>query len=1238
MKKVLSFFIAIFFVFGNVALSQDWNFTRNIHAGQVRGLAVDAKNRLWVIGTNANVLVYDLNRTGTNVTTALVTVTALTVGETDYPINGGGDQGRGMNIGNDGKIYCSTQSGEVFVIDPNTPLTNPMVALRRLNPINVSVTAASATANGNVVVCGVNSANIFAFDNSGESLSITMAGGTVTAGRDVAISADGNDLYIATLTSNIQHWRNQAGTGLADGVTYTFQRAINNPNGSAACQDIFLDGTNQRLWIGIQEATPARFDCWDISGAEPVQLTDLTLTSVGNTSTATGGFTVQRGSYFDGYRAYIGDAYNRVIEFEQPNVKVTIRANTAIVPDVMTPNSFVQIRGASPFTWDAKGPLMTNVDGDYWEAKIGLPLSASGTTLEYKFFTNATDINGGGWEADFVGGGNRTFTVPSQDVVLPVSFVNGVGGIAKDYTPFNPGPNEVAVMFRVNMEGDVNFDKATQHVAVRGTEPFDWGANKLILTREARHANPGQCDYDGTNFWSAVINIPKSLLGTEIQYKFVIIDSPTEDAACGWEDADNRTFVLGGDTTLHWEWYSNVPPVSGVDPVDVNLTIIANTATVPDTLSPNSYVQIRGGAAAFGNWNDQGNAPRMENVDGDYWKLTVTLRGMPGTEIPYKFYTNTTTGIGGGGWEENLGHSSGNRIFTFPDTDQNIVLPVQFVNAIRQGLPQDYTPLVAGADEVAVMFRVNMQGNSNFNKETQFMAVRGGFPASSPNMSAPDWSRNFLLTRETDHANGGSQQYDGTNFWSGVTTIPKSFVNTTIPYKFVILNSASETADVTTWEPDRPSGGNRTFVLGGDTTLHWKYWDDGAPVAVTGTDTVIVTYRVDLSTAIRSRGFTDGDTIEVRSGRESAKHYLSGANPSIKRLGKVGLTGNIYEARDTLIGELGGKMYYQYYLWKNGDEVKESFYNFDGTTGQIAECRFVILNGTTQWSTTNVQDVVANTITDMRRQPDFPNMERLSKEVIVKMVCDLRPAYYTLLAGYELPCEQTGVILVPEDAGRLYDELGVWLNGPMVGGWTAWGTSLRDSTSKKMHDDGTNGDDVAGDRKYTVLVTLGPNAPYDRQRNIGQEFKFGIWGLDNEMGYGNNHFANIDDATGAFTLEVQFGSIHPNRYPGWNFDSQEPTIDVKQLGDVPDKYALEQNYPNPFNPSTIIRYDIIKSSNVSLKIYDIMGREVTTLVNDVQTAGRYEVMFSAKNLSSGVYFYRLIADDFTAIKKMVLMK
>jgi hypothetical protein len=83
---------------------------------------------------------------------------------------------------------------------------------------------------------------------------------------------------------------------------------------------------------------------------------------------------------------------------------------------------------------------------------------------------------------------------------------------------------------------------------------------------------------------------------------------------------------------------------------------------------------------------------------------------------------------------------------------------------------------------------------------------------------------------------------------------------------------------------------------------------------------------------------------------------------------------------------------------------------------------------------------------------------------------------------------------------------------------------------------------------------------------------------------------------------------------------------------------LEQNYPNPFNPITTIRDSVPATARVALKVFDILGREVETLVDDLQTSGSYSISYDARNLSSGVYFYRLQTADFSQTKKFLLVK
>ncbi len=99
------------------------------------------------------------------------------------------------------------------------------------------------------------------------------------------------------------------------------------------------------------------------------------------------------------------------------------------------------------------------------------------------------------------------------------------------------------------------------------------------------------------------------------------------------------------------------------------------------------------------------------------------------------------------------------------------------------------------------------------------------------------------------------------------------------------------------------------------------------------------------------------------------------------------------------------------------------------------------------------------------------------------------------------------------------------------------------------------------------------------------------------------------------------------------------TIGIQPIsGEVPSAFALSQNYPNPFNPVTNIKFSIPKSASVMLTVFDVSGRQVAELVNEQLSAGSYNFDFNASHLSSGVYFYKLVSNEFTDVKKMILVK
>ncbi len=138
--------------------------------------------------------------------------------------------------------------------------------------------------------------------------------------------------------------------------------------------------------------------------------------------------------------------------------------------------------------------------------------------------------------------------------------------------------------------------------------------------------------------------------------------------------------------------------------------------------------------------------------------------------------------------------------------------------------------------------------------------------------------------------------------------------------------------------------------------------------------------------------------------------------------------------------------------------------------------------------------------------------------------------------------------------------------------------------------------------------------------NENYEYKGFVFGIGFES-FGNDPVA----------AEIMYRALN------WIGDRTITSID-DNISTAPMQFALQQNYPNPFNPVTTINYTIPVSNKVELKIYDALGKEVTTLVNDFKNAGTYSLQFNASQLASGVYYYRIITGDFVDTKKFILLK
>lgn len=151
-----------------------------------------------------------------------------------------------------------------------------------------------------------------------------------------------------------------------------------------------------------------------------------------------------------------------------------------------------------------------------------------------------------------------------------------------------------------------------------------------------------------------------------------------------------------------------------------------------------------------------------------------------------------------------------------------------------------------------------------------------------------------------------------------------------------------------------------------------------------------------------------------------------------------------------------------------------------------------------------------------------------------------------------------------------------------------------------------------------------------------ERMKNNIW---EKIGFVEGHGNSNSPKDYTFTDQAKENGKYSYRLKQIDFDgkfeySDIVEVDFKAIND----FVLEQNYPNPFNPATSISYSIPQNEFVTLKVYDVIGNEVATLVNTLQESGKHDVTFNASNLSSGIYFYKLTAGNSIQIKKMMLVK
>lgn len=383
-----------------------------------------------------------------------------------------------------------------------------------------------------------------------------------------------------------------------------------------------------------------------------------------------------------------------------------------------------------------------------------------------------------------------------------------------------------------------------------------------------------------------------------------------------------------------------------------------------------------------------------------------------------------------------------------------------------------------------------------------------------------------------------------------------------------------------TWENDP----NRELVVLGDSTAMY-FWNDVSEIGAE----ISLTFEADMEFEIVSGRFDpENDTLTVRGSFNgwSGEDIMA---PSVADPNKYQFTSN-YGA--TLDEEINYKFAYITpggTVWENDPNKILTITQSDIDAGFAFDSR--VFNNATLETVTNQETTILFEV-DMNGAVDangtaFPSIDNV------------------FVAGANVP-----------------------LTWPQ-GGWPDEDSSV----VIFLNDDGVDGDLTAGDGFWSKNIT------FPQYTILTIQYKYGAnWGLasnngtnDNESSIGTDHFLTFTPDLVSAKVENVFGAMG-------NHDLVEVVTDVKEVSSVPAQYSLSQNYPNPFNPSTTIEFSLPASSNVELKIFNLLGQEVAQLLNEEFEAGTYNVNFNAQNLSSGIYFYTINAENFSSTKKMILMK
>jgi hypothetical protein len=679
------------------------------------------------------------------------------------------------------------------------------------------------------------------------------------------------------------------------------------------------------------------------------------------------------------------------------------------------------------------------------------------------------------------------------------------------------------------------------------------------------------------------------------------------------------------------------------------VTLTLNSASIPDTIRTDTRVDVRGtvdgntpNTLPDGNVIDWGDKLDTQttliatNIGGDYWQVSFEADSLQ----QFKFYSQQAEEAGVNGWEADPNPKLD------PGTNDTTLVTHFFRSQSEwmgwsgndEGREYDWRPYEHKPDSVAVWYRVYMGGpetdEDGYDPDdpNQGVAVTG---ASIYEGSPMNWENAVQMLMQ-ESTNRNTAAYD---LYSYVVYYPMSAVGSTQSYKFVLTDPTDPGASgvgVIAWEEGNVPPENRTFVVPEqDTTLQWVYYGNTPPSKlepVTGD----VIFTVDLSPLVDIGFFSKarGDTLQV-----VGSHNQWDWQDRVEVKGLLDpIPGTVeYENVTTLTQVAPRDNSYKYVIIADSAAFHDDLgypppVNGDDPPFPITWEEPLSKQGgnrSFQFTGAPSLELPVDRFNDILPANVIPEGNTI--ELI--WTVDMGPA--------ENPPAGASNLSNPFVPGT--DKVSIELMGDPV--WAAMqGVPRRD-----------NAQFYTADTTATVNQVSGKAGVYEIRKTINGP---GYSSVQYKYWYGTSQSDGLSEADGSYEggrRRTRF--IHPNpdgSWPAtWTFPAETFLMDgdkpfeqnpatgvaIEEVGgELPTQVSLHQNYPNPFNPTTTVEYSVDRKVQVTLHVYDVVGRRVATLVDGIQSPSTYRVTFDARDFASGTYFYRLEANGQVITKSMVLLK